>query len=198
MAPPEQSSSLLRRPELISLFLIIIVAVGVAGYLLGARTGSGSRAVKQGEAFHPFQQEAPAAIREEIIHLKAQLASNPHNANALSDLGDLYFNARKYNQAIDYYKRAIDIKPGDADLYNDLGLSVFYLGNALEGIKYIDEGIEKNPEFQRIWLTKGFILANGMNNFSGAREAWEKAVSIDPGSGIGKAAQDYITQFKDK
>ena len=79
-------------------------------------------------------------------------------------------------------------------MYNDIGLSLHYLGNSAEGLKYIEEGIAKNPYHQRIWLTKGFILAYGVGDLDGAKEAWEKTRALNPESRIGKAAADYLTQ----
>jgi tetratricopeptide (TPR) repeat protein len=86
------------------------------------------------------------------------------------------------------------VDPAKSDIYNDIGLALHYTGNSEEGVRYIDEGIKQNPYQQRIWLTKGFILAYGMGDLDAAKEAWEKARTLDPESGIGKAAADYLAQ----
>ena len=90
------------------------------------------------------------------------------------------------------------INPDDIDSYNDLGLAHHYLGKSQEGIKYLDEGIKRNSYYQRIWLTKGFILAYGVGDLDGARAAWEKAKGLDSESQAGKAAEDFLAQFNKK
>ncbi|MEK7774021.1 MAG: hypothetical protein AAB307_06690, partial [Deltaproteobacteria bacterium] len=75
-----------------------------------------------------------------------------------------------------------------------LGLSVHYQGNSAEGLRYVNEGMERNPYHQRILLTKGFILAYGLGDLGAAKEAWEKAMAINPESQVGKAASEFIAQ----
>lgn len=140
----------------------------------------------------------PAADSPVITDLKARLSAKPNDPDTLQKLGDAYFDAKQFNEAVTYYKQALKFKPSDADIYNDLGLSMHYLGNSAEGLNYIEEGIKKNPYHQRIWLTKGFILAYGMGDLNGARAAWEKANALNPQSQVGKAASEFLAQFNKK
>lgn len=140
----------------------------------------------------------PAEDSPVVSDLKAKLQAKPNDPDILQHLGDAYFDAKRFNEAVTYYKRVLEFKPGEADIYNDLGLSVHYLGNSPEGLRYIEEGIKKNPYHQRIWLTKGFILAYGMGDLNGAKEAWEKARALNPESQVGKAAAEFLAQSNKK
>lgn len=142
------------------------------------------------------QQSAPAQAMPNttlIADLEARLKQDPKNPEVLWRLGDAYFDAKQFNESAKYYKKVLETKAGETDLYNDLGLSLHYLGNSAESLKYLEEGIKKNPYHQRIWLTKGFVLAYGMGDMEGAKVAWEKANALNPESQIGKAAAEYLS-----
>jgi len=176
--------------------IIVLVVVGLGGYFMGS---SGSRTTvsetNQAPGAGGYSQEAVdfSAI---VGDLKAELAKKPDDVELIIQLGDAYFEQRNFAEAVTYYKRSLKLKEGDANIYNDLGLSMHYIGNSAEGLSYIEKGIEKSPFNQRIWLTKGFLLAYGVGDLDAARAAWEKARAIDPESGIGKAAADYLAQIE--
>lgn len=156
---------------------------------------------KKEEPQQAAQQAAPAQGVQNatlIADLEARHKQDPKNTEVLWRLGDAYFDSKQFNESVRYYKMVLDIKPGEADLYNDLGLSLHYLGNSSEALKYLEEGIKKNPYHQRIWLTKGFILAYGTGDLEGAKVAWEKANALNPESQIGKAAAEYLALVNKK
>ncbi|CAG1066259.1 hypothetical protein BAC1_01866 [uncultured bacterium] len=158
---------------------------------------------KKEEQPQPSQQAQQAPVQGAqnatlIADLETRLKEDPKNTEVLWRLGDAYFDAKQFNESVKHYKKVLEIKPGEADLYNDLGLSLHYLGNSAEAVKYLDEGINKNPYHQRIWLTKGFVLAYGMGDLEGAKAAWEKANALNPESQIGKAASEYLALVNKK
>ena len=133
-----------------------------------------------------------------VAELEGKLRENPKDTQLLWQLADVYFESKQFEQSSVYYKKVLAIKSGETDLYNDLGLSLHYLGNSAEALKYVEEGINKNPYHQRIWLTKGFILAYGSGDMEGAKAAWEKANALNPESQIGKAAAEYLSALTKK
>jgi tetratricopeptide (TPR) repeat protein len=184
----------------INLLLVILL---VAGFALAGCGSDGDKASKGKAPGGNYASKTPDAGQpidhsEVMGEYEARLKKNPKDWQALSGIGDSYFGLRRFNEAIDYYKQALAVNPDDIDSYNDLGLSYHYLGNANEGLKYIEQGIKAKPFYQRIWLTKGFILAYGAGDLEKARDAWEKTEALDSESQIGKAATDFLAQFKAK
>jgi tetratricopeptide (TPR) repeat protein len=70
-------------------------------------------------------QENIADYRKQIATLEAKLRADPKDADALRDLGVIYFQARQYPQAKDYLKKASTIDAKDAK-------TLFYYGLTLE------------------------------------------------------------------
>ncbi len=171
--------------------VIVAVIFGVGGYMVGSRSGGGGMVYH--EAGGTTQQGGNGkAILKELL---AKQKENPKDINAAIRLADALFEQKQFEDAIKYYKLAIDIDPNKPWGYNAIGLAMHYLGNPVEGLKYIELGIKHNPYHQQIWLTKGFILAYGMADRDGAKAAWEKAKAINPETRVGKAAQEYLVQI---
>ena len=152
-------------------------------------TNAGSYASKTPDAGQPIDNN------ELVRKYKETLKQNPEDWQSLAGLADSYYGLGRYDDAIGYYKKAIEVNPDDIDSYNDLAIANHYLGRSEEGLKYIEKGLVKNPYYQRIWLTKGFILAYGTGDLDKARAAWLKARTLDPENPIGKAADDFLAQF---
>lgn len=137
----------------------------------------------------------PPLIQPDVTaYIQQLLKEKPNNAKTFAEVGDIYFDQRKFNEAIEYYKKTIAMEPDDVDSYNDIGLAYHYIGKSDEGLKYVEEGIKKNPNYQRAWLTKGFILAV-KGSIGEARASWEKAYNIDQNSDIGKSAASFLEQY---
>jgi tetratricopeptide (TPR) repeat protein len=180
-----------------NLFAGILIVAATAFPVLSAcsrsddyqKTGSGEENV----------QVAPHVNGSALIgELKSKLKENPDDPGILWRLADVYFESRQFPEAAENYKKVLAILPDEVEVYNELGLSQHYMGDSAAGLRYVNEGIEKNPYHQRIWLTKGFILAYGMGDLKGAREAWMKSKTLDPESQIGKAADEFLAQFKNE
>ena len=52
-------------------------------------------------------------VREQLDSLKKAIEKDPNNFDALAQLGGMYMDAAKYPQAIEYYERALKVRPDD-------------------------------------------------------------------------------------
>lgn len=174
----------------------VIAVFGIGGYYVGTRS-AGNKGAAAPVPQNAAQESVGQAVATTAVidDLNAKLKASPRDTELLSRLADAYFDKKQFDEAVKYYKKVIELKPDDASTYNEIGLSLHYQGKSAEGVKYIDEGIKKNPYFQKIWLTKGFILAYGMGDINGAKEAWEKTKALNPESNVGKAAADYLSHM---
>jgi tetratricopeptide (TPR) repeat protein len=59
-----------------------------------------------------------------------ELGVDTYDPQSLASLGDQYFESSNYKQAIELYKKALEINPNDTDTFNDLGLAYQYTGNS--------------------------------------------------------------------
>ena len=68
-------------------------------------------------------------VPEARIELEAELASNPHHAGALTDLGDTYLLEHQPGKALPYLNRALAADTGNSDIHRDLGTAYSELGD---------------------------------------------------------------------
>jgi tetratricopeptide (TPR) repeat protein len=68
-------------------------------------------------------------VPEARIELEAELASNPHHAGALTDLGDTYLLEHQPEKALPYLDSALAADAGNSDIHRDLGTAYSELGD---------------------------------------------------------------------
>ncbi|HDZ01542.1 MAG TPA: tetratricopeptide repeat protein [Nitrospirae bacterium] len=117
------------------------------------------------------------------------------NPQSLALLGDKYFETGRYIQAIEIYKKVLELSPNDVDTYNDLGLAYHYTGNPELAVDTLKKGTELMPSHQRIWLSLGYVLMSGGKNQE-ARQALEKAAELNPETDVGQEASRMIGLLK--
>ncbi len=109
----------------------------------------------------------------------------------LAQLGDERFQQRRYADAIGIYRRVLEIDPDDIDTHNDLGLALHYSGDSAAALQVLKQGVEKDPKFQRIWLTLGFVQMKTAEHPE-AKFALQQAVALGADSGVGQEASRML------
>lgn len=113
---------------------------------------------------------------------------------ALSRQGDRYFGQQQYDLAAQSYEQALRAGSQDVNDYNSLGLTLHYLGRSEEALAVLNEGIAVDSNYQRIWLTLGFVNSQ-LGNLPAAREALDTAVRMDPDNEIGRSAAEMLDKL---
>lgn len=110
---------------------------------------------------------------------------------AVSRQADELFAKKQYNRAADLYERLLAFHPNNVDTYNNLGLTLHYLGRSTEALRKLNEGVTIDPTHQRIWLTLGFV--NGqLGNTEEARTALTTAAQMGADNEIGQSAAKML------
>jgi Tfp pilus assembly protein PilF len=105
-----------------------------------------------------------------------------------------FFVARQYAQAAQLYEQLLAFSADDAEIYNNLGLTLFYLGRPDEALARLDEGVAKDPDHQRIWLTLGYVNSQ-LGNIEEARAALTRATETGGNASISEAAMEMLAQL---
>ena len=113
---------------------------------------------------------------------------------ALARQADEFFANQQYNSAAELYERMLARAPGDVNTYNNLGITLHYLGRSAEALAKLNEGIVVDPTYQRIWLTLGFV--NGqLGNTEQARTALRTAAQMGADNEVGQSALDLLANL---
>jgi cytochrome c-type biogenesis protein CcmH/NrfG len=168
-----------------TMVLIALVAL-VAGFLGGIvfsvfNSGSGSSVQSSGTAGP--QQQAPGLTSQQassILSLEKEVAANPDNVNAWTELGHVYYDTENFSKAIRAYEKSLALQPSNPDVLTDLG--VMYRGNGQfeEAVKRFDMAMALNPNHQQSRFNKGVVLKFDLNDTAGALKAWNELLAINP------------------
>ena len=105
----------------------------------------------------------------------------------ISRQADEFFANGQYDKAADLYQRLLALAPNNVDTYNNLGITLHYLGRSAEALGKLNEGVAVDATYQRIWLTLGFVNSQ-LGNIEQARAALTTAVKMGSGNEVGQFA----------
>ncbi len=112
----------------------------------------------------------------------------------LVDQANGYFANRQYNKAAKVYDRLLALEPDNVEIYNNLGITLHYLGKSSEALGYLNEGITLDSTHQRIWLTLGYVSSQ-VGDIERARTALTTAAKMNPGSEIAQSAEKMLNNL---
>jgi tetratricopeptide (TPR) repeat protein len=135
------------------------------------------------------QQQAPRLDQGRVQALNTILESDPKNVNATIQLGNVYFDAERWDDAIKWYQRALELDPRNADASTDLGVSYYYSNKPDEALAQFERSLAISPTHTKTLLNKGIVLAFGKQDLKAAATEWQKVVELAPDSPEGQAAR---------
>jgi cytochrome c-type biogenesis protein CcmH/NrfG len=154
----------------------------------------------------PVAQSAPAAASsapqpvpidpERVKALEGAAASNPKDAQSRVQLGNMFFDAEQFPQAIGWYEQALKINPNDPNVSTDLGVAYYYTNQADRALAQFDHSLKVDPKHIKTLLNVGIVRAFGKQDLPGAAKAWQQVVEISPDSPEGQAAKKGLEGIK--
>ena len=135
------------------------------------------------------QQQAPQLDEGRVQALNTILEGDPKNVDATVQLGNVYFDAERWDDAIKWYGRALELDPRNADASTDLGVSYYYSNKPDEALAQFEKSLAISPTHTKTLLNKGIVLAFGKQDLKAAAAEWQKVVELAPDSPEGQAAR---------
>lgn len=165
---------------------LVVVAALVGfwgGYLYRGQAGAlRSRAAAPAQQQHTHDGEratSPFAQHDIEVH-QAVLKKDPNNLQALVQLGNIYYDAQKYGEAIQYYTRALELNAKDVNVRTDLGTAYWYSNRPKEAVENFQLALQLQPNYPQTLFNLGVVRLHGLNDPEGAIAVWEKLLSSTP------------------
>jgi tetratricopeptide (TPR) repeat protein len=83
---------------------------------------------------------------------------NPQYAEAINNLGTIYYATKSYRRAISQYKKALVIQPQSASMLSNLGTAYFARKNYAEAFDAYQKALQLDPEVFEHRGTNGVLL----------------------------------------
>lgn len=182
-------------------FGIAGIAFGlIAGWIIGSQQASVRGAgTPQSTAAAPSGAPGPrAAVLDEakVNAFKSVAERDPANPSPRVELGNLYFDAERYEDAITWYAEALKLQPNDVNVSTDLGVSYFYSNQADKALDQFSRSLKIDPKHAKTLLNLGVVRAYGKQDLAGAEEAWQQLIKLAPDSQEAQAAKRALDSLK--
>lgn len=117
-----------------------------SGALPGAQVGGGSPV------------GPPAPVMQMLQQLRGRLARNPKDLAALVALGNMEFDAQKFDKAHEYYARALALDATNPDVRTDDAIALHQTGHDLAALEALDKVLAERKDFHTAVFNRGIIL----------------------------------------
>ena len=91
----------------------------------------------------------------DLLEMDDEIDEN--NPEDLSIMGELYFDNKEYEEAIEYFNSSLKILPNQPDVLEFKALALCELKKYKKALKTINKAIELTPDDDTLWDTKGNI-----------------------------------------
>jgi cytochrome c-type biogenesis protein CcmH/NrfG len=157
----------------------------LVGWIIGSQQGTGAvpppaaapaQAASQGSQASPVFDESRAAA------LKVTADRNPSDVETRVQLGNLYFDAERYDDATRWYEAALKVDPKNVNASTDLGIAYYYSNQPDKALAQFAESLAIDPRHSKTLLNVGIVRAFGKQDLDGAEKAWQRVLDVAPDS----------------
>ena len=117
---------------------------------------------------------------EGIEHIQRALVSDPSYVDAWSNLGNLYKESERAEDAEAAYRQALAVNDSHAEAWNNLGVVLRARGQAADAVAALQRAVQCSPRF----ADAHFNLGNALRDcglIDAAINAYRDACALDPG-----------------
>lgn len=125
-------------------------------------------------------QSAPPFDEARAAQLKTAADRNPSDAETRVQLGNLYFDAERYDEATRWYEQALKVDPKNVNASTDLGIAYYYSNQPDRALAQFDRSLEIDPKHSKTLLNIGIVRAFGKQDIDGAEKAWQRVLELAP------------------
>ena len=160
--------------------------IGLAGLIVGFIAGNIYSIYKSGSmrtdraAVVSSDQRITEQQSARMLLLEREVEKNPGSMAAWLELGNLYFDTSKYQDAIRAYNRYLSLDPNNPDVWTDLGVMYRRIGNPEQAVSSFDKAIGLNPQHEQARFNKGIVLLHDLGDRDAALQTWQELIKINP------------------
>jgi tetratricopeptide (TPR) repeat protein len=173
----------------------------IAGWVIGAqqaapRAPQAAPSAAAASGANASGTRAAALDETQVQALKSVADREPSNAAPRTQLGNLYFDAERYDEAIKWYADAVKLAPNDPNISTDLGVSYYYTNQPDKALEQFTHSLQLDPKHTKTLLNVGIVKAFGKQDLEGAAQVWQQVLQIAPDSPEGQAARRALDSLR--
>jgi len=177
--------------------VVLAILIGTAppgGISLGTiglgTSGAGTSDTSQASAAAPLDTARVAELTKAV-------QKNPNDTTSLFELGEMHFQANKWQETIDWFTKLLAIDPSDTHARTDVGTASYNLGRYDDARAAWEEVIRRDPKDAQAHYNLAFYYLNGpAPDLDKALAEWQKVIDVAPDSTLAKTAKTHIDALK--
>jgi cytochrome c-type biogenesis protein CcmH/NrfG len=116
---------------------------------------------------------------DEVRAMESLAARQPKDGAVRVELGNLYMDHQRWDEAIRWYREALALAPDDPDVITDMGACYVHSGRPAEGLVEFDRVLQKNPAHRNGRFNRGVALL-ALGRSAEAADTWEELLKRHP------------------
>src|SRR5205085_7793373 len=124
--------------------------------------------------------------------MTSEAERNPKAPVMRVQLGNMYFDAERLPEAVQWYEAALKVNPKDVNASTDLGIAYYYMNQPDRALAQFDHSLAIDPRHAKTLLNQGIVRAFGKQDVNGASASWEKVLQVAPDSEEARAAKQAL------
>lgn len=141
-------------------------------------------------------EQTGAPVAEVIAAYSTAAEIDPTSAGALVNLGTVYFNAKDWRQAEQYYRQAVEVDPAYALAHFNLGNLYDERGDRTAALNHYLSAIKIHPRYADAHYNIA-LLYQSMGQPLKAVRHWKSYLTMDPGSAWAAIARRELAKIKE-
>ena len=144
-------------------------------------------------------RRAPARARRDARSTRSRRwpSASRRTPTPRVQLGNLYFDAERYDDAIKWYGDALKLSPKDVDVSTDLGVSYYYTNQPDKALEQFDQSLQARSEARQDAAERRHRARRSASRISTApQEAWQQVIQLAPDSPEGQAAKRALDSLQ--
>lgn len=133
-------------------------------------------------SFEKYLQWTSQQRLERIAEIQTYLAENQNlerSADLWFEQGNILVTNEEYEEAVNSYDRALQIKPDKHQAWNNRGFALVNLGRFEEALACYDKALAIKPDDHLAWSIRGAALKH-LGRYEEALASYDKALAIKP------------------
>ena len=178
----------MRRDLLIT--ALLFTAIGfVGGYVYSQQTSRGAlRTVVQPPAPSPAAEgdeelptgHPPLDVAQRWRELQERAEANPRDAATARELADFLYDLERWEQAVFWYKRTLELEPKNTHARTDLATCYYHLGRHDEALVEYARALKLEPRKPQALYGLALTRLHGKKDRAGAQAAYEELRQAHP------------------
>jgi tetratricopeptide (TPR) repeat protein len=173
----------------------------IVGWILGSQHATGRQtpapvAAAQAPVAQTQAPEKPPFDETRARALELQAQRSPSDPAVRAELGNLFFDADRYDRAIRWYEESLRLDPRNVNVSTDLGVCYYYTNQPDRALAQFDRSLAIDPKHTKTILNVGIVRAWGKQDLAGAADAWQKVIALAPDSAEARAARQALESMK--